>query len=253
MSNELFPRARFLGGTLVLEDVDERVAPPAAFRWHEARWRCPAVHYRAVRPWLQAQGIRDNVPRWQRLTSLHLHDGREPHDYQVEALAAWTAADRWGSIVLPTGAGKTFVALQAIAEAAASTLVVVPTIDLLHQWYARLEAGFQTSIGVWYGLEKNAQPITVTTYPSAWSHAEALGDQFKLLVFDEIHHLPAPSWHEIALMCAAPWRLGLTATYPQAGVDGEAGADPAALLDELVGPVVYRKHVNDLTGEQLAE
>jgi superfamily II DNA or RNA helicase len=175
-----------------------------------------------------------------------MDDGRSPHDYQTESLQAWQTAERWGSIILPTGAGKTFVALQAIAQAGASTLVVVPTIDLLHQWYACLESAFKRPIGVWYGLEKTAEAITVTTYPSAWSHAETLGNQFKLLIFDEIHHLPAPNWHEFALMSAAPWRLGLTATYPQRD-------DRTDLLESLVGPIVYEKRIEELTGKQLAE
>lgn len=250
------PHVYFLGGTLVLEGVPRTATPPAGFRWLNARWRCPAVHYRAVRPWLQAQQIRDQVPRWQSLT-LTLHDFREPHAYQTEALRAWEAADRWGSVVLPTGAGKTFVALRAIAACAVSTLVVVPTLDLLHQWYACLTDAFGEEMGVWYGLEKRLAPLTVTTYPSAWAQAETLGNRFKLLIFDEIHHLPAPTWHEIALLCAAPYRLGLTATYPatnqrineSTGREGEA----AALLEELVGPVVYCKSIDELTGEQLAE
>jgi len=256
------PRARFLGGTLVLEAVPRTARPPASFRWVNAKWRCPAVHYRVVRPWFRGQGIRDSIPRWRSL-KLTLHDQRKLHPYQAEALQAWLAAGRWGSVVLPTGAGKTFLALHAIAQTGSSTLVVVPTIDLLHQWYACLENAFGTPIGVWYGAEKQQEPVTVTTYPSAWAHAETLGNQFKLIVFDEIHHLPAPSWHEIALMCAAPYRLGLTATYPDHQPDwkrGEGGqlgvssvGDPSALLDELVGPVVYRKHIDDLTGEQLAE
>jgi superfamily II DNA or RNA helicase len=256
------PRARFLGGTLVLEGVPSAAGPPAPFQWINAKWRCPAVHYRTVRPWLKGQGIRDQVPRW-RVLSLVLQDQRVLHPYQGEALQAWLAAGRWGSVVLPTGAGKTFLALHAIAQAGASTLVIVPTLDLLHQWYACLVNAFGTSIGVWYGQEKRQEPITVTTYPSAWAHAETLGNGFKLLVFDEIHHLPAPTWHEIALMCAAPYRLGLTATYPEHQPDWKRGGegqlhassigDPTALLDELVGPVVYRKHIDDLTGEQLAE
>jgi superfamily II DNA or RNA helicase len=258
------PRARFVGGTLVLEGVPQASRPPGAFQWINAKWRCPAVHYRTVRPWLRQQGIRNSIPRWQNL-ALTLHDDRDLHPYQAEALQAWLAADRWGSVVLPTGAGKTFLALHAMAQAGASTLVVVPTLDLLHQWYACLENAFGISIGVWYGQEKQLEPITVTTYPSGWAHAETLGNQFKLLIFDEIHHLPAPSWHEMALMCAAPYRLGLTATYPDPqpewAVRGKgqlrplsnAIPNPAALLDRLVGPVVYRKHIDDLTGQQLAE
>jgi superfamily II DNA or RNA helicase len=258
------PYARFVGGTLVLEGVSRALRPPSPFEWINARWRCPAVHYRMLYDWLKQQGIRNSIPRWQRL-SLSLRDQRQLHVYQSEALRAWLAADRWGSIVLPTGAGKTYLALHAIAQTRASTLVVVPTLDLLHQWYACLEDAFGTPVGVWYGEEKRLEPITVTTYPSAWAQAEVLGNQFKLLVFDEIHHLPAPSWHEIALMCVAPYRLGLTATYPngrpewarwekrQPGAHGDTIGSPAAVLDELVGPVVYRKHIDDLTGDQLAE
>lgn len=259
------PSAHFLGGTVVLEHVFQDATPPDVFQWLNARWRCPAVHYRTVRPWLEQQGIRNNIARWRDLP-LILHDDRDPHAYQTEALQAWLEADRWGSVVLPTGAGKTFVALRAIAECGVSTLVVVPTLDLLHQWYARLEDALDASIGVWYGQEKRLEPITVTTYPSAWANAETLGNQFKLLIFDEIHHLPAPTWHEIAVMCAAPYRLGLTATYPER-LRNEAGRirleskkenssfslQPSALLDELVGPVVYRKQIDELTGEQLAE
>jgi superfamily II DNA or RNA helicase len=263
------PRLRFLGGTLVLENVDRSVTPPTVFRWINAKWRCPAVYYRQVRSWLKEQGIRNTVPRWGNLT-LTLHDEREPHAYQTEALKAWQDADCWGSVVLPTGAGKTFLALRAITQTNVSALVVVPTIDLLHQWYARLENAFGVSIGVWYGQEKQLESITVTTYPSAWAHSENLGNQFKLIIFDEIHHLPAPTWHEIALMCAAPYRLGLTATYPDSPPEWERNKktengkkqlqpfsvsieDPVALLDELVGPVVYRKEIDDLTGAQLAE
>ncbi|MBN1887377.1 MAG: DEAD/DEAH box helicase family protein [Thermoflexales bacterium] len=246
------PYAYFLGGTLVLNGVDRQAAPPPPFRWLNAKWRCPAVHYRAIRSWLVQQGVRNTIPRWHEL-ALTLYDEREAHSYQREALAAWLASGRWGSVVLPTGAGKTFLALQAIAHTAASTLVVVPTVDLLHQWYARLENAFRLPIGVWYGLEKQAKPITVTTYPSAWAHAEALGHEFKLIIFDEIHHLPAPTWHEIALMYAAPCRLGLTATYPEPNdLWRQNEPDPVALLDELVGPVVYTKRIDELSGEQLA-
>lgn len=261
--------AYFLGGTIVLNNLAQNDRVLDVFSWHNAKWRCPAVYYRQVRPWLKQQNIRNSIPRWQNL-SLTLQDNRDPHAYQTEALHAWLAADSWGSVVLPTGAGKTFLALRAIAECSVSTLVVVPTLDLLHQWYARLENALNTSIGVWYGQEKRLEPITVTTYPSAWGGAETLGNQFKLIVFDEIHHLPAPSWHEIALMCAAPYRLGLTATYPEAAPDWQretthdssksqlqlfanVSADPVSLLDELVGPVVYRKQIDELTGLQLAE
>ncbi len=259
-------RARFHGGTLVLEDVGKDTPVPSPFRWVKGKWRCPAIHYPQVREWLGERDVRNEVPRYRRL-SLTLTDDRQPHDYQREALAAWQSAGRRGSIVLPTGAGKTYVAVQAIAATGRSTLVIAPTIDLLHQWYVRLTDALDVEIGVFYGREKVLREITVTTYHSASSYIGEFGNAFYLLVFDEVHHLPALSWREIALMGIAPARLGLTATYPARlkaqgsrpvapagqltlGLESEPGDDP---LVELIGPIVYSKDIADLTGQQLAE
>jgi superfamily II DNA or RNA helicase len=253
-------RLRYHGGTLVLDDVATDTVLPSPFRWIKDKPRCPAHHYAALLPWLQSQRVRDTAPRWRAL-DLHLVDDRTPHRYQSEALAAWLAADGRGSVILPTGAGKTFLAVRAIAHLDRSTLIVVPTIDLLHQWYAVLSAAFpKTQIGVWYGGEKDLHEITVTTYHSAAGYIGDFGDRFKLLIFDEAHHLPAPTWHEIALMSLAPHRLGLTATPPIAS-DSSAGLSPLPIgeddgriaLDDLIGPVVYAKHVDDLSGRELAE
>src|SRR5262245_11592990 len=52
-----------------------------------------------------------------------------PRTYQDDALAAWLAADGRGVVVLPTGAGKTVLALMAIERLKLRTLVVVPTIE----------------------------------------------------------------------------------------------------------------------------
>ena len=237
----------FHGGTLVLRDVDAQERPPAPFKLIKERWRCEGYHYGKVLPYLREQDVRDTVPRWQPL-NLKMQEGREPHDYQVAALAAWDQADRRGSIVLPTGAGKTFVAIQAINRVNRSTLVVAPTIDLLHQWYARLVNAFACEVGVYYGGEKKVLPLTVTTYHSAGDLMAEQGNAFKLLIFDEVHHLPAPTWGEAALMAPAPFRLGLTATYPE---DHEQ-TQGRWRVDDLVGPIVYTKRIEDLVGHQLA-
>jgi len=237
----------FQGGTLVLRDVNAQERPPAPFKLIKERWRCEGYHYGTVLPYLREQDVRDTVPRWQPL-NLKMQEGREPHDYQVAALAAWDQADRRGSIVLPTGAGKTFVAIQAINRVNRSTLVVAPTIDLLHQWYARLVNAFACEVGVYYGGEKKVLPLTVTTYHSAGDLMAEQGNAFKLLIFDEVHHLPAPTWGEAALMAPAPFRLGLTATYPE---DHEQ-TQGRWRVDDLVGPIVYTKRIEDLVGHQLA-
>lgn len=238
----------FQGGTLVLYGVDQQADVPAPFQWVKGRWRCEAYHYPVLRLWANEQGIQDNVPRWQQL-SLTLHDNRQPHNYQIAALKAWEQADYRGSIVLPTGAGKTFVAIHAVHRARRSTLVVAPTIDLLHQWYTRLVNAFETEIGVYYGGEKTLKPITVTTYHSAGDLVATHGNAFKLIIFDEVHHLPAPSWGETALMSPSPFRLGLTATYPEA----HEQANGRWRVDDLIGAIVYSQRIDDLVGEQLAE
>jgi superfamily II DNA or RNA helicase len=242
------PTLSFQGGTLVLNRIAEDESVPSVFQWIKGRWRCEAYHYPHLLVWLREQPIRDTVPRWERLT-LTSYDTREPHDYQLAALAAWQAANYLGSIVLPTGAGKTFVAIQAIHQIQRSTLVIAPTIDLLHQWYARLVNAFHVPVGAYYGGEKRLEPLTITTYHSAGDLIAEVGNQFKLIIYDEVHHLPAPSWGETALMSPAPLRLGLTATYPEP----HEQTDGRWPVDLLIGPIVYQQRIDDLIGERLAE
>ncbi len=107
---------------------------PTHFQFIKHRWRCEAYHYRSILPWLREQHIRSSVPRWSHL-KLKLYDSREPYDYQTAALDAWKQAGKKGSVVLPTGSGKTLVALRAILDVSTSTVVIVPTLNLLYQWY----------------------------------------------------------------------------------------------------------------------
>ncbi len=171
----------FQGGMLVLHQTDDIEHVPAPFQFVMSRWRCEAYRYHAVLPWLRECGIHNDIPRWKHLT-LHLHETREPHDYQLAALDAWKHAGRSGSIILPKGAGKTFVAIHAISQVNTSTLVIVPTISLVHQWYARLVNAFQTEIGVYYSGKKSILPITVTTYNSAGDLISEYGNTFQMIL-----------------------------------------------------------------------
>jgi superfamily II DNA or RNA helicase len=171
---------------------------------------------------------------------------REPRPYQSESLAAWLRAGARGVVVLPTGAGKTLVAQMAIDDRRRSTLVVTPTLDLVRQWHDGLAAAFGQRIGLVGGGDFELQPLTVTTYDSAYLHMETLGARFGLVVFDECHHLPGPTYALAARLCLAPMRLGLTATPERA--DGR-DAD----LAQLIGPTVYRKNIVELSGDYLAD
>jgi len=155
--------------------------------------------------------------------------------YQEQAFLRWSKNGARGVVVMPTGAGKTFVALKAIAEMKQSTLIVVPTIDLLNQWHRNISSHLGLSelqVGIWGGGQRHLRDITVMTYDSASLHASKICDRFSLLVFDEVHHLPAETFRRIAEESTAPMRLGLTATPER--VDG-LETD----LEYLVGKVVF--------------
>ena len=162
--------------------------------------------------------------------------------------------------MLPTGSGKTFLGIQAIADAGVATLVVAPTIDLMNQWHATLTNAFgdrlphkggdgpEQAVGVLGSGTHEIRPVTVTTYDSAYRYIDEYGDQFGLLIADEIHHPPAPTYRQIPEMTIALYRPGLTATYERAD-------DAHELLENtgLIGPVVYEEEVDELAGEYLSE
>jgi superfamily II DNA or RNA helicase len=239
----------FDAGTLLLDGAEASFQAPTAFQWDERvrRWRAPALAYRKI----IAELIRSNIPYQDSARLYHEFNFKanllvEPRPYQEEALQKWQAQGRRGTVILPTGAGKSYLAQMAIELTNRSTLVIVPTIDLMNQWYDLLLASFQAEIGLIGGgyFEKGA--IVVTTYSSAFRFMERMGNQFGLIIFDECHHLPGSVFRYAADMAIAPFRLGLTAT-PERG----DGAD--ALLEDLIGPIVYRKEARDLAGEYLAD
>jgi len=241
---------RFVAGTIEIAGLPVGTAGlPAGCLWDErsACLRAPAFCYAAIVRALRAREIPyvDEARCYDTLTTSALVH-REPRPYQTAALAAWRGAGFRGVVVLPTGAGKTLVAQLAIDDRKRSTLVVTPTLDLVHQWHDGLAATFATTIGIVGGGDYDLRPLTVTTYDSAYLHMEHLGCRFGLVVFDECHHLPGESYALGARLCLAPFRLGLTATPERTD-----GRDP--LVDELIGPIVYRKDIVEMAGEYLAD
>ena len=244
----------FEDGTIRLEgDLASREGIEALpFVEHDPRsgtYRAPAFRYGALRETLDARE-NDVVDRVLDAPALELASAYELRDYQATALDAWRENDDRGVLELPTGSGKTVIALAAIEALGTSTLVVVPTIDLLEQWRQELDIEFgpqvPDGIGQLGGGIQRPTPLTVSTYDSAYVRADDLGDRFGLVVFDEVHHLGGKGYREIARLLAAPARLGLTATFERPD-----GAHEAVV--KLCGPLVGRVDVEDLAGEHLAE
>ncbi|MFB6127918.1 MAG: DEAD/DEAH box helicase family protein [Halolamina sp.] len=243
-------RLRFDDGTVVLDQkegdgggVPDLPGVEADPRTGTAR--APAHRYPMVRAALSDRGVAvdDAVGDW---PSLSLSTAYELRPYQTEALAAWHDNSDRGVVELPTGAGKTVLALGAMCDRGTTTLVVVPTVDLLAQWREELEREFDRPVGQLGGGEQRVEALTVATYDSAYLRADDVGGRFGLVVFDEVHHLGAEGYRDIARLLAAPARLGLTATFERPDGAHEAVAD-------LVGPRVYDRDADELAGEHLAE
>lgn len=240
-------------GTLILRCAEDALPAPlgrlGAWRFDKriGHWRAPAWRYRdTVRTLHRAAIAHDDRARGYAALELVSRRRRTPFPHQAEAVEAWFDGGRSGVVVLPTGSGKTYVAELILARLGRGALVVTPTLDLMQQWYSGLVEAFGIDIGLIGGGSFELRPITVTTYDSAYIHAERLGDQFALLVFDECHHLPGPAYTAAAELSIAPFRLGLTATPER-----EDGAE--RILDRLIGPIVYRREIKELSGDYLAD
>jgi superfamily II DNA or RNA helicase len=252
-------RIRFDRGTLVLEPRDgthaNASAEPAAIEgavWdvQSRAWRVPAERHAEL---IARLGDVDDEVRPCRLADRWILPPLRW--YQEAALAAWLAADRRGVVALPTGAGKTLVAMAAIARLGVAALILVPTRVLLDQWARALAAAWPlpidgrdastsraSSIGRLGDGEHQLAPITVATYASAVGWAPRIGDRFGLVIVDEAHHVGAWCPGEVLEMLVAPFRLGLTATPPDAPRE----------LAARVGPVVYALAIDELVGDGLA-
>ncbi len=241
---------RFDRGTLILHP------PPKGRRWVEfATWddriekfRLPATQYRSFLEAMRVEGteVEDKAHAFEKLT-LSSTVSMKPFAHQAEALEAWKQAGRRGTVVLPTGAGKTYLAQMAMEATPRSTLIVVPTLDLMHQWYAQLVATFpDAEVGLLGGGSKDRTAILIATYDSAAIFAETLGNRYGLAIFDECHHLPSDFKRTIAEYSIAPYRLGLSATPER--TDGKDED-----LRTLIGPIVYHKTPEELAGDALAE
>ena len=168
---------RFADGTLLLGNMApqtiRKVFGNKLWVWDSrvSLWRCDAVEYLSIHKRLTNQGIpfSDAVPAWVRVRwpKMELPNLRPE---QEEALAAWKA-NRRCVLVMPTGTGKTEVALAIMKETAVSTLIVAPVRDLMYQWHRRILQGLGFDAGILGDGIHRVKPICVTTYDKAALHS----------------------------------------------------------------------------------
>lgn len=244
-------RMAFDRGTIVLVGAPEDLPgagdlPDVVWDGRVGAYRAPACRHRRLREHLSRLGLAfvdevatgDPVPgAW---------DPIALRPYQEAALLSWELAGRRGIVALPTGSGKTRLALAAIARTGLRALCLVPTRVLLDQWRVEIQKLHRGPVGCYGDGARDLGPLTVCTFESAYRHMAHLGNRFDLLVVDEAHHFGSGARDETLEMAVADARLGLTATPPHAD-------DAAARLADLVGPVVFELAIGDLAGTFLAD
>lgn len=164
------------------------------------------------------------------------------YPFQEEALKEWMKKGV-GIIILPTGAGKTTIALHAIYRLRYATLILVPTRPLLLQWKKKIKEELGIVPAIWGDGKKEIGAITITTYNSCERVLRTAmrkhGDIFNLLIADEVHHIPARTLVRALLHCGAIYRMGLSATLHRSDKREHVAT-------QLIGKVVYSKSYGEL-------
>ncbi|MGH3434559.1 MAG: helicase-associated domain-containing protein, partial [Thermocrispum sp.] len=182
--------------------------------------------------------------------SLH-EQGWHLREYQRQAAQAFWAGGS-GVIVLPCGAGKTLVGAAAMAQAEATTLIMVTNTVAGRQWKRELIARTsltEEEIGEYSGERKQIRPVTIATYQvltrktkGVYRHLELFDSRdWGLVVYDEVHLLPAPVFRMTADLQSRR-RLGLTATLVR-----EDGREDEVF--SLIGPKRYDAPWKDIEAQ----
>ncbi|MDJ0317437.1 DNA repair helicase XPB [Arthrobacter antibioticus] len=175
-----------------------------------------------------------------------LNENMEPNPWALRPYQRVAVENFWaggsGVVVLPCGAGKTLVGAAAMAASGTTTLILVTNTLSARQWKAELlkrTTLTESEIGEYSGAVKELRPVTIATYQvlttkrnGTYPHMNLLNDNnWGLLIYDEVHLLPAPIFRMTAELQARR-RLGLTATLVREdGREGEVFA--------LIGPKRY--------------
>ena len=220
-------------------------------------------HAYAVQPWARGELKQQLVARGWPAEDLAGYTPGEPYDielvqqgwqlrdYQQRAVEAFDAGGS-GVVVLPCGAGKTIVGAAAMAAVGAKTLILVTNAVSARQWrdeLLRRTTLTEEEIGEYSGQIKEVKPVTIATYQiltsrrgGKYAHLSLLNAQdWGLIVYDEVHLLPAPVF-KLTAELQARRRIGLTATLVRE--DGREGD-----VFSLIGPKRYDAPWKDIEAQ----
>jgi DNA excision repair protein ERCC-3 len=202
----------------ILPLLGPRIDPDTVSVYREHRGRLKQALIKLGWPAEDRAGYVDGSPH---AIALHEDESFTLREYQRSAADVFVASGS-GVVVLPCGAGKTAVAMAAMAKVSSRTLVLVTSTVAARQWRAELLAHTsltEDEIGEYSGERKEIRPVTLATYQIVIAkrgrlmpHMETLStEDWGLIVYDEVHLLPAPVFRMTADIQSRR-RLGLTAT-----------------------------------------
>lgn len=207
-----------------------------------------------IRPWARGQVKQELLKLGWPAEDFAGYTPGTPHQIDLSSNGTWqirdyqaSAVDRFweggsGVVVLPCGAGKTIVGAGAMSVAKTNTLILVTNTVSARQWKQELikrTTLTEDEIGEYSGSLKEVKPVTIATYQilttkrkNEYAHLSLLNaNDWGLIVYDEVHLLPAPIFKMTADLQARR-RLGLTATLVRE--DGKEGD-----VFSLIGPKRY--------------
>ena len=133
--------------------------------------------------------------------------------FQQEAFEAWRHNGFRGTIIAPTGTGKTIIAGYAIKALGEPTLVICPTERILKMWRERLREKFGIAATAYYGGEKRLGGVTISIYNTVAIHHPEIVDCFKLIILDEVHHVASEVFQRVLRLIKPGHKvMALTAT-----------------------------------------
>lgn len=228
----------------------ERVDPHELVLGGEQRGLLKRELTRLGYPVLDYAGYREGTSlpfEWRANTSDGSSEGFRLRPYQRDAVDAFEGSEGMGGsglLVLPCGAGKTVIGMAVLERLQCECLILTSNTTSVRQWIQELQDKTTITseqIGEYSGQKKQVKPVTVATYQilthrkskdADFTHIKLLSErQWGLIIYDEVHLLPAPVFRATADIQATR-RLGLTATLVR-----EDGCEQDVF--SLIGPKLY--------------